>query len=464
MRAPAFGSAPPPIDDLVVGRIRVNFSWLLKLRWAAVAGQLCTILFVSLYLQVQLPLAWLLSIIGFTALTNAALLAWFRRQRTTNRWQRWARRETLLIGSIMVMDVVLLSALLYVSGGPSNPFSIFYFVNLTLAAVMLRGRWAISLGTFTVVCYALLFFFHRPLPALGDLSDLSLDSVVKGNATASPIHLYLAGILIAFGAAAIIVSYFIIRVSSELARRESDLSHARHIRAQSEKLEALATLSAGAAHELASPLSTIAVVAKDLELQLKKGAASAGAAGDAQLIRAEVARCRNILDQMSAEAGQSAGEELVHLSVSDLIDSALDGMTPRERVYIDGLERSTERELFVPRSALARALRAILQNALDASPSDSRVVLQCRAHPDHLLIRIWDQGSGMPPEVLRRADDPFFTTKEPGRGMGLGLFLARTTVERLGGGLTISSVAGTGTMVMISLPWDRGVETGRTGV
>ncbi len=458
--SPPFFDAPAPIDEMAVDQSRINFSSLLKIRWAAVTGQLCTVLAAALYLNVELRLGWLLSIIGFAALTNAALVLWFRRQLKSDRWRYPARRAPLLIGSIMVLDILLLTALLYVSGGTSNPFIIFYFVNLTLAGVMLRGWWAFALGSFTVACYTLLSFVHLPLPALGDLSGLWLDSVLKEDAPASPILLYLEGILVAFGAAAIIVIYFIIRVSSELAKRELDLSRARQRRAQSEKLEALATLSAGAAHELSSPLSTIAVVAKDLEVQLDNETSNVGAVEDARLIRDEVTRCRNILDQMSAEAGQSVGEKLDHIPVSDLIESTLEGIAARDRVHVDGLKTTSDRELHVPRNGLARVLRAVLQNAIDASPPDRRVVLQCRTQPEQLVIRIWDHGSGMSPEILARADHPFFTTKEPGRGMGLGLFLARTTVERLGGSFRIRSVAGTGTLVIVALPWEQGLENG----
>ena len=122
-RPPALGGGPPiveppvPIDEIAVGQSRINFSWLLKIRWAAVAGQLCTVLVVSLYLGVELPLVWLFSIISFAALTNAVLVLWFRRQLSSGRWQHRARRSPLIIGWIMVLDILLLTALLYVSGG-----------------------------------------------------------------------------------------------------------------------------------------------------------------------------------------------------------------------------------------------------------------------------------------------------------------------------------------------------------
>ena len=129
-RPPALGGGPPiveppvPIDEIAVGQSRINFSWLLKIRWAAVAGQLCTVLVVSLYLGVELPLVWLFSIISFAALTNAVLVLWFRRQLSSGRWQHRARRSPLIIGWIMVLDILLLTALLYVSGGPSFAFKL----------------------------------------------------------------------------------------------------------------------------------------------------------------------------------------------------------------------------------------------------------------------------------------------------------------------------------------------------
>ncbi len=440
----------PPSAPSLIGRSLVNMSWLLRLRWAAVSGQLVTVYIVATVFGVALPLAALISIIAVAAATNVGLVVWSRRERRRN--EEDARRLRNVIKWVMLLDVLLLTALLYVSGGPSNPFSIFYLVHLTLAAIILRGRWAYVLGTLTLVCFVLLFFFHMPLEALGDLTQLAVLTVPEGDGEAAARLLYLQGIMVAFGTAAVVVVYFILHLSTEFARLESDLREARRRQAQGEKLQALATLAAGAAHELASPLSTIAVVARDLEIELGGGAQSTPAVEDTKLIRAEVDRCRAILEQLSAEAGQSSGEAPERMTPRDLLEQAIAAVADTDRIRLDPVESSEACILYVPPRAVVRAVSAVVKNAFDASTDDTNVVVRWRTKDDVLEVQVWDQGSGMDAATLARAGEPFFTTKEPGRGMGLGLFLARTIIERIGGTLNLESVPTTGTIATIALP------------
>jgi two-component system sensor histidine kinase RegB len=327
------------------------------------------------------------------------------------------------IGAAIAADVVLLTALLYLSGGPLNPFSFLYLVEIALAAVILPARWTWALVVLSLLGSALLFVASRPLP-LG----------------ADHMTIHLRGMWVAFGVAAAFIVYFLLRVRRSLEAREADLAAMRNLAARQEKLAALATLAAGAAHELSTPLSTIAVVAKELERQISH----ADALEDVRLIREEVARCRSILQHMAAEP---AGENLVELSVKELLKSSLESIreTPPVRVDIAG-----EMRLQLPRRAVAQAIGSIVRNAQDASSSE--VVIQATPADKELRIEVRDQGAGMPPEVLARAGEPFFTTKEPGRGMGLGLFLSRAVVERLGGALTIASQPGSGTVACVRLP------------
>ena len=452
----------PSIDaraDLpYLGRLRINTSWFLKLRWIAVSGQVLTIACTHVILGAELPMAALLTIVGIAAASNVVLELWFHR--TIGSPVEWLAKEgslvrgrgELVLGGVMVLDVVLLTALLYVSGGPTNPFAIFYLANLSLAAVILGARWVWSLSALVVICYVGLHLFHRPLTSLGDLtSDRAglLRSALEGR---DPLVLHLAGKLIAFTAAVGISIYFMTRVTSELARREVDLQQARDHQVQSERLESLATLAAGAAHELASPLSTIAVIAKDLEVDLEERHGQGSVVEDARLMRREVDRCRTILDAMAAGAGESAGEALVSVSLGELVDDSLDGLIEAERVRVRFVDRAREERLFVPREALVRATRSLIKNALDASTSDARVEVQARSDATGHRIEISDRGSGMSSEVLARAGEPFFTTKEPGSGMGMGIFLTRKLLARLGGTLEIRSEEGSGTVAEVRLP------------
>jgi len=182
-------------------------------------------------------------------------------------------------------------------------------------------------------------------------------------------------------------------------------------------------------------------------------------AADAELIRREVERCRAILEQMAVDAGQRWGEGFAQRSVRELVDSSLAGLPEPERARVklagDGLQEA----LYLPISAVSRALRGVIHNALQASDAGASVEVRvsCDARRCELVVR--DHGPGMDPSVLARAGEPFFTTKEPGRGMGLGLFLTRAVFERLGGALAIDSHAGRGTEVVLTLPTARSSPT-----
>jgi two-component system sensor histidine kinase RegB len=264
--------------------------------------------------------------------------------------------------------------------------------------------------------------------------------------------MHMQGMWVAFGIAAVFIVYFVTRVTRDLARREAELARARSAALRSEKLASLATLAAGAAHELATPLSTIAVVARELERALERAGAMGDAVADARLIRQEVARCRGILEQLAVDAGQSAGESFCELSVRSLVEQATEGVSRRERVHSAIAADVEALHLYVPPRSVAQAVRGVIENALQASPDDADVTVRASCAGDHCSIVIEDAGSGMAPEVKARAGEPFFTTKEPGKGMGLGLFLTRAVIERLGGGVAIDSAPGRGTRVALNMP------------
>jgi two-component system sensor histidine kinase RegB len=154
---------------------------------------------------------------------------------------------------------------------------------------------------------------------------------------------------------------------------------------------------------------------------------------------------------MAAHAGENVGESFAPLNVSAGIVSALDGLRGRERVVVEALP-AAEAELVGPPRALGDALRGLLKNALQASPPAERVRLRVAAGAGRIVATVQDRGPGMPPEILARVGEPFFTTKVPGEGMGLGLFLTRALAEQLGGEFHISSRPGAGTEASFELP------------
>jgi two-component system sensor histidine kinase RegB len=256
---------------------------------------------------------------------------------------------------------------------------------------------------------------------------------------------HLRGMWVAFGVAACFIVYFVHRVTRALAEREAELADAR-------KLASLATLAAGAAHELSTPLGTIAVVSKELERRLTENGSENDSAADARLIRSQVGRCRGILDQLAADAGDGDYEPARSITARKLITAAIDGLAGDDRVQVHIEKMSDHATVSGPPRLLTVALRAVIENAIQASPSASPVRVDLAQIDNSLYIQVHDAGTGAPPEVLARAGEPFFTTKGPGQGMGLGLFLTRTVLDRVGGRMELASRAGEGTRATIVIP------------
>jgi two-component system sensor histidine kinase RegB len=412
-----FSGAFPTIPD----RNRLNFSWLLKLRWAQIAGQAATILGVAWFFGMALPLGPLAIIVALGILSNLVAAAWYKNQSAVAEWN---------LAVVMAMDVALLTGLLYFTGGSHNPFSFLYLVQIALAAVVLRAHWTWMLVALSLGSFGVLVSVHQPLAGQEILRD----------------H----GTWIALGVASAFIVHFLRRVTAALAQRERELTEARARAARQERLASLATMAAGAAHELSTPLGTIALVAKELERSLMR-TGDAPLIEDAQLIRTQVARCRVILDQMSGGPGEHLTEGMEAVTLADLVRESLIGIRPGPRVRLDVTPGAATATLYLPPRTVVQALRSVVNNAQDASPPDREVLVAATRTGAKVTIEIIDRGLGMSPEVLARAGEPFFTTKEPGRGMGLGLFLARAVIESVNGSLRIDSQPGQGTCVTISM-------------
>ncbi|MEM6674452.1 MAG: ATP-binding protein [Planctomycetota bacterium] len=432
-----------PLTSVPRPRSEINLQWLIHLRWVAIAGQLITILVVRFGLGVEIPLVAPFAVLVVEFATNAALLGVLRqevrrRQRdpeaaAERRTDSWLR---LLQLGVTVLDIALLTALLSLTGGTSNPFCSFLVVHVALAAVLLPIHLSVVAVAAVALGLVVLRLLHTDVPALEQSATL------RG-----------WGVVVSIGLTSLLTVFFVSRVVSAVVRRSEQLEAARERRERRRHLEALGTLAAGAAHELGTPLSTIAIVAKELELRLSKaGGVDDAATSDARLIRDEVARCRRILDRMSADAGGRAGEALVATPVHELADLIVGEMAAADRVAMIVKEAEGEAPLELPREGLATAVRAIVQNAIDASPPEADVTLEVRREDDALVILVGDEGVGMDEAQVERALEPFFTTKDVGLGMGLGLYLASSFIESLGGALEIESSPGIGTEVRVELP------------
>ncbi len=444
-------------------RTTVNVEWLMRLRWAQVVGQAATITVAALVLGVALPVLPLMLVVGVGLASNLALELYvfgsLRRDRVAVR----PVAEWRLAG-IMMLDVALLTVLLALTGGPLNPFGFLYLVQIALATVLLRAGWAWLLVALAFVAYGVLLVAHQPLPVSDDTRAI--------------------GMWVAIGVASGFIVHFLLRITGALAERDAELNEARSRAARRERLASLATMAAGAAHELSTPLGTVALVAKELERHLTAADAAPHLVEDARLIRDQVARCRGILDQMAGGAG-TVGEGIEVRTVGAMVSDCLTDVRAAPPVRVDLTPAAAATHVRLPPRAVAQALRSLITNAQDASPPDQPVHISASIDPTgnvpvpsssgepepspppraaraaggdrggaarSLRLVIIDRGAGMSADVLARVGEPFYTTKAPGRGMGLGMYLARAVVEGIGGTLIIESTPGRGTRLTVVIP------------
>jgi two-component system sensor histidine kinase RegB len=403
--------------------------WLARLRWTTAAIELVALLLVFLLPGLDLPLDHLAWLVGASALANAAIA------------RAHSRESSISVASAVVasvIEVALLTGLLEITGGPFNPFIVIYVVQVALATVTLGTAAGWLTGVAASTGYGLLIYWHTTelVPGHHRLNDL-------------PTHLFTMWVAVAVTAE--LVAYFVVRASNELARRERDLEQMRLRATRNEHLASLTTLAAGAAHELSTPLATIAIAARELERSAAVTNLSA-VAGDARLIRLEVDRCQAIIDQMSGRAGGMTPDASEPVDVAAVVTELRDRLTAERSARLDVRIHGPLPSVDVPRAGLAQVMASLVKNAFDATTGSGRVALDVSCYAGGIRLVVKDEGQGMPADVLSRAGEPFFTTKEAGRGLGLGLFLARLFAERIGGSLALSSECGTTAVLALPLP------------
>ncbi|HWE51173.1 MAG TPA: ATP-binding protein [Bryobacteraceae bacterium] len=411
--------------------------WVVRMRYGMLAAQLALVVFLGVGLGERLLLGWLAVPLAITAITNLIL----RRKFVSS------RNPQALLGELFCLDTVCLTVVLGLTGGPMNPFSLLYLVQIMLSAMVLNKTWTWFLGMLSTCAFGLLFWFSKPIAAFSP------------HHAESGLTLHLAGMWIAFTIAALLITFFIGKVSEAVRQHEREVLDLRDRLAKSQRLASLVTLSAGAAHELGTPLGTIAVVAKELERSLaqqdapgsgQRLALRAALLDDAKLIRAEVARCRLILERMSADGAETPGEASIPVPLSQI----LAGVAARFERYPEFrfINGETDQILLLPREATVQAVSALVKNALDANIDHREVVLKAQIRDSQVRFVVEDKGAGMSPEVLSHLAEPFFTTKAPGVGMGLGTFLVRMFAEHLNGRLSFDSTPGKGSTAVLELP------------
>jgi two-component system, sensor histidine kinase RegB len=421
---PAATAAPDHAPNLAL-------PWVVRLRYGMVAGEAAVLLGMFYGLHLDFPWSWALAPLAIVLVSNI-LLGRFRTLPVR------FNQETL--GAVFCLDTICLTALLGVTGGPTNPFSLLYLVQITLSAVVLRKIWTWILGILSTAGFGLLFFFHLPSVAF------------EPHHAEQGLSPHLIGMWIAFVVAAALITFFTGKIADALRKREQDVLVLQEQVAKNERLASLVTLAAGAAHELGTPLSTIAVVARELEHYAANVGSNDAVHADAQLIRSEVDRCRRILERMSAQSAEPMGETPTSVRLHDLLTQVLAQFSGSRRALVEIELADEELAAVLPVQATVQSVAALVQNALDATADQRPIVISASRRDFSLSITVRDHGHGMPSNVLRRIAEPFFTTKEPGKGMGLGTFLVRTFAESLGGRVLFDSAPGQGTTVTVDLP------------
>lgn len=424
MRAP--GADRGPTAAAGAGAMRNNLVLLVQLRWIAVAGQLTTIGVVEWGLQVRLPLHELGIVLAVCIAGNLASMLRLRRpDAVTN-------RELFFT---LVFDVTVLTALLFFSGGATNPFTSLYLLQVILGAVLLEAwaSWAVVAVAGTCLFGLAWRYWPLVLPPHGP----------------SLFALYIAGGFIGFVLDAVLLVIFINRISANLRHRDERLAALRQRAAEEDHIVRMGLLASGAAHELGTPLSTLDVILGDW-LRMPKLAKDPELAAEIEEMQSEVARCKAIVTGVLVLAGETraetAGVSTLKRYLADLFEDWRSRRSPKNARYEDDLPGDFK---IVADSALTQALNNLLDNAFEASPDT--LAMRVALDQDQLVVRIEDAGPGFTPGALADVGKPYNSTK--GRlGGGLGLFLVVNVVRKLGGKLEVRNRRGGGAEAVVRLP------------
>jgi two-component system sensor histidine kinase RegB len=403
----------------------ITLPWLVRLRWLFAVGQLVAWSVVRWGFGIVLP--WWPFAIALAILAGSNLLL---ETATVRR-----RPPAQVMGTALLLDTVLLTVQLAGLGGASNPFTVMYLVYITLSAIVLSARWTTAVALLATAGFALLFavptemHVHHSGPPL--------------------LNPHLQGMWAAFVVAAGLTAFFVRRISRAIATQREQIAALREAASRNARHASLATLAAGAAHELNNPLSTIAVAAHEACLRAKRLPDAASVAADLDLILAQVDRCQQILHRMAARVTEP--DAITPVRTDDLVAELRRELGDRAD-RVDVHVATDAGQIAVPTAPVVQSLVALVKNALDASAPTERVKLAITRDGTAIAIEVADRGEGIPEEVLTKVGEPFFTTKAPGEGMGLGVFLAKVFFESHGGALSIESTPGVGTTARARLP------------
>jgi two-component system sensor histidine kinase RegB len=406
---------------------RENLLQLVQLRWLAVAGQLATILLTQFVFGIVLPLGAMLSVLAALVALNLASIAFLRRR------SRISNAE--LFGALL-LDVVALSAQLYLSGGATNPFVSLFLLQVVLGSVLL-DRWSSwALVAATSIAFAVLTIFYRPI-TLPQTFDRSLFA------------LHIQGMWVCFALVAVLLVMFVTRINGNLRAQDAYLDTIRRQAVEEDHIVRIGMLASGAAHELGTPLSSLSVILGDWR-RIEAIAADPDLARDVEDMQAEVQRCKAIVTSILLSSGDARGEQSAATTVHALFDRIVaDWTAARDFTHLHYTDRFGADLPIVADVVLQQAVFNLLDNAAEVSPDGIDVALT--RHGETLELTVRDEGPGFAAEQLGNLGKPYNSSKAE-LGRGLGLFLVGNVARKLGGTLTARNVEGTGAEVTLRLP------------
>ncbi|HFB2047996.1 MAG TPA: Sensor histidine kinase RegB [Hyphomicrobiaceae bacterium MAG_BT-2024] len=425
---------------LLANESRLRLQTIVRLRWFAILGQLFTVSTVYFGLRFDLP-------IGFCLLTIAAS-AWLNIFLGVNYTLRH-RLSARFASFLLAYDIMQLAILLFLTGGIKNPFTLLIIAPITVSAATLPGRNTIILGATALALTSFLFFFHLPLPWSEGENPLFS-------------NVYLFGFLVAIIACKTFLAVYAWRLSHEARKMSAALTATELVLAREQQLHALDGLAAAAAHELGTPLGTIVLVAKELGKTLP---GDSSLSEDLDLMRSQAERCRDILKKLTH---QPSGQDPMHLHVtlSQIINEAAG---PHRNNEIRITYQLAPNEYAVNRSephgernpGLIYGLGNLIENAV--SFAHNEVIIRANWGGGKVVIEIIDDGHGFSPDVIDHIGEPYVTTRSSNRGnstqtgLGLGLFIAKTLLERTGAVLEFDNRSLPHHGAVIKMTWPRGL-------
>lgn len=412
----------------------VRLDTILRLRWLAALGQLAAIFIVVQGLDFEVPVIPCLTIVGASAALNLALQIAF------NPMHRLAPGYA---AALLAANIAELAALLFLTGGLQNPFSFLFLAPVLISATALPARLTMALGILAAACASVLAFFHMPLPWDSD-EPLVLPQI------------YLLGVWLSILLAIGVTSLYAFQVTEESRKLSDALAATELVLTREQHLTQIDGLAAAAAHELGTPLSTIFLISRELENTVQDDPALAE---DLKTLREQAQRCRDILSKITQLS--SSGAPFDRMPLSTLIEEAVAphrdfGIAIKVRIAVAGAAEPVG----MRNPAILYGVGNILENAVDFA----RAAVEVNAwwNAETVQIAISDDGPGIPPDLLKRIGEPYLSRRRGAdeaqgehTGLGLGVFIARTLLERTGAKVSFTNHVFPDHGALVQIAWPR---------